>query len=235
MRSFFAYRRRDKARHAHDEAQTEAPRREKDRDRERPPRERDRDRGDRHERGERGDRGGRRERSPRFEKRDREDATQPETPAVEKATGAEARQDAGGSGGAKRPSDREIFEAMKAGKPIPLTLDASSGGADTEPDGTPATDRRVRRRRTGAGENVRAAEPGQARLWVNLGKAGNLDADGITKALETAGAPAGKVAHVEVLGAFSFVFVPEGDVAAFEAVSGQKHGERTIKIERAKK
>ena len=82
---------------------------------------------------------------------------------------------------------------------------------------------------------MRAAEPGQVRLWVNLGKASGLDSAGVTAALEAAGAPAGKVQHVELLGAFSYVFVPEADVAGFEGASGKKHGERTIKLERAKK
>jgi ATP-dependent RNA helicase DeaD len=232
MRSFFSYRRRDKARHHGEESHAEAPRREKDRDRERPPREhRDRDRGDRPER----EKGTRRERPARFERRDREDRrdepTQPETHAVEKT----AAPPSGGDGaGAKRPSDREIFEAMKAGKPIPITVEPSSGG--TEPDGSAGVGRRERRPRRGpANDNVRAAEPGQARLWVNLGRAGGLDEGGVQKALEDAGAPAGKVAHVEVLNAFSFVFVPEAEVAAFEGVSGKKHGERPIKVERAKK
>ena len=73
------------------------------------------------------------------------------------------------------------------------------------------------------------------RLWVNLGKASGLDEAGITTTLEGAGAPSGKVQHIELLGAFSYVFVAEGDAAAFEAISGQKHGERAIKVERAKK
>jgi ATP-dependent RNA helicase DeaD len=73
------------------------------------------------------------------------------------------------------------------------------------------------------------------RLWVNLGKASGLDAAGVTAALEAAGAPAGKVQHIELLGAFSYVFVSEADVAGFEAATGKKHGERSIKIERAKK
>ena len=72
-------------------------------------------------------------------------------------------------------------------------------------------------------------------MWLNLGRQQGLDAAGITTALESAGAPTGKVAHVEVLGPFSYVFVLEADVPAFESTSGKPFGERSIKIERARR
>jgi ATP-dependent RNA helicase DeaD len=77
--------------------------------------------------------------------------------------------------------------------------------------------------------------PGQARLWVGLGKSDNLDEAGVTAALEAAGAPAGKVVRMELRPTYSYVFVAEEDVAAFEALSGKQHGEKTLKLERARR
>lgn len=229
LRSFFAYRRRDKMRSLTSE---EAPavearpeRKEKGRDRDR-----DRDR-DREGRGPRKDRGSRSDR----ETREWREHSAPSTETTQIIQAPAGVQDAG----PKRPSDREIFEAMQAGRPLQLTVEASAPLSDGEGGERERGERRERRerrpRRESSGGNVRQAEPGQARLWVNLGKASNLDAAGVTAALEAAGAPAGKVQHVELLGAFSYVFVPEEDVAGFEGANGKKHGERSIKIERAKK
>ncbi|MBL8957482.1 MAG: DEAD/DEAH box helicase [Myxococcaceae bacterium] len=225
LRSFFAYRRRDKARSGGTAeapagaAAAPEPRREKF---DRKDRDRDRERGPRRER----DRDRDRDRGPRYEKRT-DDAT-----AIIAAPAGLQDRPAPRSGA----SDREMFEAMQAGRPIPLTVEATSSDAPTDPAGSAAVEKRARRPRRAEGAGaVRAAEPGQVRLWVNLGKASGLDAAGVTSALEAAGAPAGKVQHVELLGAFSYVFVPEGDAAGFEGATGKKHGERSIKIERAKK
>jgi len=220
LRSFFAYRRRDKMRSLTSEDTSAEARREK------PPRKEREDRGDRdRERG--GPRRDRdRDRPPRRDKAD--DGYRGESTAIIQAP--PGLQDAPRRTGA---SDREMFEAMQAGKPIPLTVEAK---VSTDTAGSEVVEKRVRRPRRAEGAGaVRAAEPGQVRLWVNLGKASGLDAAGVTAALEAAGAPAGKVQHVELLGAFSYVFVPEGDAAGFESASGKKHGERSIKIERAKK
>jgi ATP-dependent RNA helicase DeaD len=79
-----------------------------------------------------------------------------------------------------------------------------------------------------------AEEPGQARLWVGLGKSEGLDEAGVQRALEEAGAPAGKVIRVLLRPTFSYVVVADEDVAAFEAISGKAHGEKTLKVERAR-
>src|SRR5207244_2283936 len=122
----------------------------------------ERDRDDRPPR--RDDRGGRRDRErdrgPRYEKRPSDTLTDgtDEIPAgINEVPTAPM----------KKPSDREIFEAMQAGKPMPLTVGAGPEGSSEE-----GGERRPRRpRRAEGGGNVRAAEPGQVRLWVNLGKA----------------------------------------------------------------
>jgi ATP-dependent RNA helicase DeaD len=79
-----------------------------------------------------------------------------------------------------------------------------------------------------------AEEAGQARLWVSLGKAEGLDERGVQGALEAAGAPPSKVIRVLLRPTFSYVIVAEQDVAAFEALSGRAHGEKTVKVERAR-
>ena len=85
----------------------------------------------------------------------------------------------------------------------------------------------------GVGDSAAAARAFRAALKLRPDDARALFF--LATALEGAGAPQGKVQHVEVLSAFSFIFVPEGDASAFESVSGKPHGERTIKVERAKK
>jgi ATP-dependent RNA helicase DeaD len=77
--------------------------------------------------------------------------------------------------------------------------------------------------------------PGQARLWVGLGRSEVADEAAVTSALEALGAPAGKVQRVELKPTYSYVFVADEDVAAFEALSGKQHGEKTLKLERARR
>ncbi|HYI02676.1 DbpA RNA binding domain-containing protein, partial [Hyalangium sp.] len=77
--------------------------------------------------------------------------------------------------------------------------------------------------------------PGQVRMWVGLGKQDGLDDAGLTAALEGLGAPAGKVARLELRPTYAYIFVAEEDAAAFEALNGKQHGEKTFKIERAKR
>lgn len=225
LKSYFANRRKEKV-----QASTEGEAPAAEGAEAQPPRARE-DRGPREERSGRGrgDRGGRGERGSRERRPRREGGG--EFAANSDSDATPVSQPAARRGG---PSDRELFEGTAA---VPPSSAATS--SDTVPDGSAPVERRERRERPPRRERSttppRAAEPGQTRLWVNLGRAGGLDAAGVTAALEGAGAPAGKVAHVEVLNAFSFVFVPEGDVPAFEATSGKTHGERIIKVEKAKK
>ncbi|HEX8825688.1 MAG TPA: DEAD/DEAH box helicase [Archangium sp.] len=77
--------------------------------------------------------------------------------------------------------------------------------------------------------------PGQARLWVGLGRSDGLDEAGLTTALEGMGAPAGKVQRVELKPTYAYVFIADEDVPAFEALNGKQHGEKTLKLERARR
>ena len=76
---------------------------------------------------------------------------------------------------------------------------------------------------------------GQTRLWVGLGKQDGLDEAGVAAALEAAGAPAGKVLRTDLRPTYAYVFVADEDVAGFEATHGKAHGERTLKVEQAKR
>ncbi|HZW90336.1 MAG TPA: DEAD/DEAH box helicase [Myxococcaceae bacterium] len=77
--------------------------------------------------------------------------------------------------------------------------------------------------------------PGQVRLWLNLGSSEGLDAAGITAALEGLGAPAGKLIRLDVRPTYSYGFVAEEDAAAFEKLNGQQRGEKTLRLERARR
>ncbi|PTL83760.1 DEAD/DEAH box helicase [Vitiosangium sp. GDMCC 1.1324] len=77
--------------------------------------------------------------------------------------------------------------------------------------------------------------PGQARLWVGVGRSEVADEAALTGALESLGAPAGKVQRVELKPTYAYVFVADEDVAAFEALNGKQHGEKTLKLERARR
>jgi len=72
-------------------------------------------------------------------------------------------------------------------------------------------------------------------LWINLGKSDGLDAAGLTAAVESAGAPLGKVRRVSLRATYSYLAVPEEDAAGFEALTGRMHGEKALRVERAKK
>ncbi|WNG20206.1 DEAD/DEAH box helicase [Cystobacter fuscus] len=77
--------------------------------------------------------------------------------------------------------------------------------------------------------------PGQARLWVGLGRSDVADEAALTTALESLGAPAGKVQRVELKPSYAYVFIAEEDVAAFEALQGKPHNDKPLKLERARR
>jgi ATP-dependent RNA helicase DeaD len=137
--------------------------------------------------------------------------------------------------GARRLSDRELFELMQAGTPLPAIDDPADAAGPSEPHAgaEPRRERRERRpRREDAPVEV---APGNVRMWVNLGRADHLDEAGISSVLESLGAPVGKVAKTELRNTFAYVHVAEADVPAFEALTGKPHGEKPLKIERARR
>jgi ATP-dependent RNA helicase DeaD len=213
-------------------------------------------------RGERGDRGERRERPPREHREAREAgpseaATAPMgTPAVAPAEGATtpAAPAAPRAAPKKRLTDREIFELMQAGKPIPPIDDPTEAAGDEAPSDRPPRrergERRERSERSERGERGERGErrerrpkeapvevaPGNVRIWVSLGKAdGVADDAGIASALSALGAPGDKIAKTELRGTYSYVHVAEADAGAFEALAGKQHGEKPLKVERARR
>lgn len=70
---------------------------------------------------------------------------------------------------------------------------------------------------------------------MNVGSAEGLDAAGITAMLERLGAPAGKVQRVDLKQTYTYAFVAEEDAAAFEKLNGQQHGEKPLRLERARR
>jgi ATP-dependent RNA helicase DeaD len=81
----------------------------------------------------------------------------------------------------------------------------------------------------------RAEVAGQVRLWLNLGSGEGMDEAALRTALEALGAPAGKVARIDVRPTYSYAFVAEADAPAFERLDGQSHAGKTLKIERARR
>ncbi len=79
-----------------------------------------------------------------------------------------------------------------------------------------------------------ADEPGQARLWVGLGREEGFDEGGLQQALEELGAPAGRVVRVSLRPQYAYVIVPEEDVGAFEALAGKDYNGKALKLERAR-
>src|SRR5690606_13504328 len=102
--------------------------------------------------------------------------------------------------------------------PLPLPPSRGEGGGRTRAPRQPAVE----------------AQPGQVRIWVNLGRADALDAASLTSTLEELGAPAGSVEQTDLRGTFSYVFVPEAQVESLEALTGKSRGEKTVKLERAR-
>jgi len=82
---------------------------------------------------------------------------------------------------------------------------------------------------------ARPSETDLPQLWLNLGKSDGLDSGLLVAALEAAGAPPGKVARVSLRATYSYLSVQEDDVAGFEALNGRSHGDKVIRIERAKR
>ena len=248
LRYFFTHRRMEKAQ-AHDtgaegsapaaEPESRHSRGERPRE-ERPPRREERPRRE----GGRDSRGPREDRPPRREARGHDESTQPVgVPAVQREGDAAAPAAAPRAPAKKRLSDREMFELMQAGKPLPPIDDPTTdGGSAPEATGDrpPRRDRGERRERgerSGRGERTEPVEvaAGNLRLWVNLGKADGVDEASLGSALGALGAPTDKVAKLELRGTYSYVHVPEGDAPAFEALAGKQHGEKEVKIERARR
>ena len=88
------------------------------------------------------------------------------------------------------------------------------------------------RPRTGPPPPSPDAGPGEVKLWVNLGMDDGLDEAKFIAALESMGAPAGKVIKALLRPTYGYAYVAEADAPAFEALNGKPHGEKALKLER---
>lgn len=128
-------------------------------------------------------------------------------------------------------SDAELFRQSGGDAPAtPVTAERAERPARERRE-RPERDRGERRPRRSAPE----AQEGQARLWIGLGKDVAGDEAGLKAALDGVGAPSGKILVADVRPTFSYAIVAEEDVSAFEAANGKLHGERPLKIERARR
>ncbi|MDP1920290.1 MAG: DEAD/DEAH box helicase [Myxococcales bacterium] len=182
-----------------------------------------------------------------FEKMQRSAANDAATPAGGTTGTAPAQAVQRQAPARQKLSDRELFERLQRGEPLPPIDDPTGGGGDA--GAAPAREERPRRERgerSGRSEGGRGerrprepreetpVEAGHARLWLNLGKLDGVDEGGVSSALEALGAPSGKVKKTELRGSYSYIHVADGDVGAFEALVGKLHGEKAIKVERAR-
>jgi ATP-dependent RNA helicase DeaD len=87
------------------------------------------------------------------------------------------------------------------------------------------------RRRTREAE----APEGQVRLWVNLGRSEGQDEASIRAAFEELGASTTKLVRLDVRPTYTYAWVAEADAATFEALNGKTHGNKALKIERARR
>ena len=263
LRYFFTHRRMEKAQSTdpaaapgtEGEASTAAPpmsghsrgeRPKEDRPPRREAREGGRDSGRRESRGR-----DREDRPPRREPRPSEEKTiSTGAPALAPAEGSAPAPAAPRAPAKKRLTDREMFELMQSGQPLPpiddpTTESSSSEIASERPPRRARSDRGAdrpeRSDRPGHGERREPREeraevaPGNVRLWLNFGKADGVDEAGLGTALSSLGAPSDKVAKLELRGTYSYVHVAEGDAPAFESLAGKQHNAKEVKIERARR
>jgi len=121
----------------------------------------------------------------------------------------------------ERPARRDAGPERKRSRPKELPAESPKSAPEARP-----------------GETASEARPGETdhpQLWLNLGKSDGLDSGAVVTALEAAGAPPGRVVRVSLRATYSYLSVAEEDVAGFEALSGRSHGDKVIRIERAKR
>lgn len=137
---------------------------------------------------------------------------------------------------------------MQSGQPLPPMEDptvaggAPRGVATRDPSGPPSSsesgERRARREREPrrrSSPTQAELEPGQARVWLNLGKMDGIDDTKLRDALSSLGAPVAKIQKTELRGSYSYLLVQDEDVASFESLAGKQHGDKVLKLERARR
>ena len=151
-----------------------------------------------------------------------EPAPAPAPPRRERSRGDRPRREERGERGDRPPRRERSDRAERSGPPR---------------ERRERSERPPRRDRAeeGSGPPPESGAPGQVRLWMNVGTNEGLDAGGITAMLEGLGAPAGKIQRLDVKQTYSYAFVAEEDAPSFEKLDGQKRGEKSLRLERARR
>src|SRR5262249_54265209 len=84
-------------------------------------------------------------------------------------------------------------------------------------------------------ESKSAIPAGSVRLWINLGASDGLNPAGLKEALEGLAAPVASISRVDLRPTYSYLVVSEESAPAFEALVGKSVGNKSLKLERAKR
>jgi ATP-dependent RNA helicase DeaD len=127
-----------------------------------------------------------------------------------------------------------LAEAVAPSGGRPKEARSSAGARERE---KPSRERPKRKRAT-AGEGVKsktAIPLGSVRLWLNLGASDGFDQAGLKAALEGLQAPVASISRVDLRPTYSYLIVTEDSAPAFEALVGKSVGNKSLKLERAKR
>jgi ATP-dependent RNA helicase DeaD len=120
-----------------------------------------------------------------------------------------------------------------------LSETVATSGARTKSRGREKpSDERGKRKKPAAehGAQSKSAIPaGSVRLWLNLGASDGLNPAGLKEALEGLAAPVASISRVDLRPTYSYLIVSEESAPAFEALVGKSVGNKSLKLERAKR
>ncbi|MCL2011627.1 MAG: DEAD/DEAH box helicase [Cystobacterineae bacterium] len=141
--------------------------------------------------------------------------------------------------GKRHLSDRELFEALQSGQPLPWIEDPTVGSKEEHREPREPREPREHRERSSrrSAKKQRPQEPlpeGMARLWINLGTQECGTAENFCEALSQIGVSTEAFQLVDLHPNFSFVLVAEDKAADMESFTGTKILNKSLKIERAK-
>ncbi|MCL2626718.1 MAG: DEAD/DEAH box helicase [Cystobacterineae bacterium] len=147
----------------------------------------------------------------------------------------------------RRPlSDRELFEALQSGQPLPWIGDPTAEPGESKEERAEQRrehrERREKERRERNSKRLvkkqRPQEPlpeGMVRLWINLGTQECGTQEAFCEELSKVGVSTDAFQSVDLRPNFSFALVSEEKAESLEALSGAKIGNKSLKIERAKR
>jgi len=135
-------------------------------------------------------------------------------------------------------SDRELFEALQSGQPLPWIEDPTSGPrerrAERHDEAEEAHAERHSRRPQKKRRSAEPAPEGMVRLWINLGSQEYASQEALREGLCSLNASAQALTSIDVRPSFSFALAPEEKAKDLEALTGTMLGTKSLKIEKAK-